>query len=448
MEENTILNCRGIQMSVQDPWDQVLKIMQKQMQKISYDTWIRTSQVMAVSENRLVLGIQDVTGVQIMRQRYSQMLIAAVREAYGRNLDVVLTNVNEPIPPEATGNVDPAGQLNSKYTFDTFVVGESNRFAHAASLAVAELPGEAYNPLFLYGGVGLGKTHLMHAIGHYLREESPEMSVLYITSERFTNEVIEAIQNRKTQELRDRLRGVDVLMVDDIQFIAGKTSTQEEFFHTFNHLHSGGKQIIISSDRPPKDIPTLEERLRSRFEWGLIADIQKPDYETRVAILRRKASTEHMEVPDEVLNFIAEKVESNIRELEGSLIRVGAKASLEQKSITLELAQQSLSSLVSARSVKRVTPEAIMQAVADYYRVDKGDMTSQRRSREIALPRQVAMYLTRELTGLSTTRIGDAFGGRDHTTVMHGCDKIAATARELPQMAKTLDDIRAAIRDR
>ena len=435
-------------MSVQDPWSRVLKLLQKQMHPISYDTWFRTIEVLSVSDSRIVLGIKDSAGVQIVRQRYNQMLSAAVREVYGRDYEVLVVNVNEPIPPETTGAVDPAGQLNSKYTFDTFVVGESNRFAHAASLAVAELPGEAYNPLFLYGGVGLGKTHLMHAIGHYLREEAPEMSVLYITSERFTNEVIEAIQNRKTQELRDRLRGVDVLMVDDIQFIAGKTSTQEEFFHTFNHLHSGGKQIIISSDRPPKDIPTLEERLRSRFEWGLIADIQKPDYETRVAILRRKASTEHMEVPDEVLSFIAEKVESNIRELEGSLIRVGAKASLERQSITLELAQQSLSSLVGSREVKRVTPEHIMQVVADYYRVEKSDLTSQRRNREIALPRQVAMYLTREITGLSTTRIGEAFGGRDHTTVMHGCDKIASSAKELPQMAKTLDDLRAAIREK
>lgn len=436
-------------MNLQDPWLKVLDKLQEQLNSISFNTWFRPLVVLSVANNRMVLGINDSTGVQVLRQRYNLMLSSAVREVFGRDYELIIVNMNEPMPPEVTG-LESGGSpdsLNPKYTFDTFVVGESNRFAHAASLAVAELPSDAYNPLFLYGGVGLGKTHLMHAIGHYLRDENRAMNIQYITSERFTNDVIEAIQTKKTQELRERLRSADVLMVDDIQFIAGKTSTQEEFFHTFNHLHASGKQIVISSDRPPKDIPTLEERLRSRFEWGLVADIQKPDYETRVAILRKKANTEHMEVPDEVLNFIAEKVDSNIRELEGSLTRVNAKAMIDNVPVSLPMAELSLSNLVGVRDAKRITPDRVMQVVADYYRVDKVDLTNQRRNREISLPRQVAMYLTRELTNLSTTRIGEAFGGRDHTTVMHGCSKIADSVKQLPHMAKTLDELREAIRD-
>ncbi|MDI9505033.1 MAG: chromosomal replication initiator protein DnaA [Bacillota bacterium] len=433
-------------MNTLDPWKRVLGLLEKQVNPISFNTWFRSIEVLSVGNLRMVLGTKDYTGVQVLRQRYFQTLSEAVREVYGQEYDLVILNVNEPIPPEITEPSTGNSDLNSRYTFDTFVVGESNRFAHAASLAVAELPGDAYNPLFLYGGVGLGKTHLMNAIGNYMEEENPSSKVLYITSERFTNEVIEAIQNRKTQELRDRLRGVDVLMVDDIQFIAGKTSTQEEFFHTFNHLHSGGKQIIISSDRPPKDISALEERLRSRFEWGLIADIQRPDFETRAAILRRKASIDHLNVPDEVITFIAEKVESNIRELEGSLIRVNAKASLAGQAITIEMAQDALKNLVTIRDMKRITPELIMEVVADYYRVEKDDLIGQRRNREITFPRQVAMYLIREMTGISTTRIGKLFGGRDHTTVLHGCDKIARELKEQSRLPSTLDDLRNEIR--
>lgn len=435
-------------MNTLDPWKRVLGLLEKQVNPISFNTWFRSIEVLSMGNHRMVLGTKDYTGVQVLRQRYFQTLSEAVREVYGQEYDLVILNVNEPIPPEITEPSTGNSDLNSRYTFDTFVVGESNRFAHAASLAVAELPGDAYNPLFLYGGVGLGKTHLMNAIGNYMEEENPSSKVLYITSERFTNEVIEAIQNRKTQELRDRLRGVDVLMVDDIQFIAGKTSTQEEFFHTFNHLHSGGKQIIISSDRPPKDISALEERLRSRFEWGLIADIQRPDFETRAAILRRKASIDHLNVPDEVITFIAEKVESNIRELEGSLIRVNAKASLAGQAITIEMAQDALKNLVTIRDMKRITPELIMEVVADYYRVEKDDLIGQRRNREITFPRQVAMYLIREMTGISTTRIGKLFGGRDHTTVLHGCDKIARELKEQSRLPSTLDDLRNEIRKR
>lgn len=438
----------------QDRWAEVLRRLEntKGISHQAFNAWFGTLIVMAEENGRLVLGTKDVNAHLVLRQRYSSIISSAVREVFGQEYEVFIVNANDPtsLNLSALGaeSVDRTDLLNPKYIFDTFVVGESNRFAHAASLAVAEIPNDAYNPLFLYGGVGLGKTHLMHAIGHHMRAENPSVKLLYITSERFTNDVIEAIQNRTTTELRDRLRNVDVLMVDDIQFIAGKTSTQEEFFHTFNHLHTGGKQIVISSDRPPKDIPTLEERLRSRFEWGLIADIQKPDYETRVAILRKKAATEHYDIPDEVLSFIAEKVESNIRELEGSLTRVNAEATVKRQRVSLELAQQSLSSLVGLRDAKRITPDLIMQAVADYYRLDRAELTSSKRHREIALPRQVAMYLCREMTSLSTTRIGDAFGGRDHTTVMHGCDKIAKESRVAPQLSKALDDLRSAIRDK
>ncbi len=434
-----------------DPWEKTLELIKQHINAVSFNTWVKPLEILAVSGNKMVLGIEDQFAVETLRMRYNSILHSAVKQAYNREYELVFVNKNEPLPPELQpGATDGAGgvsMLNLKYTFDTFVVGNSNRFAHAASLAVAELPSDAYNPLFLYGGVGLGKTHLMHAIGHYIQSENPDTKLLYITSENFTNELISAIAKKTNQALRDKLRNVDVLMVDDIQFIAGKTATQEEFFHTFNQLHGSGKQIIISSDRPPKDIPTLEERLRSRFEWGLIADIQKPDYETRLAILRRKADTEHIDVSDDVLSCIAEKVESNIRELEGSLIRINAEALLTKAPITREMAEQSLS-LIGTRDPKRITPELIMQTVAEYYHIDRSDLLSQRRNREVALPRQIAMYLTREMTPLSTTRIGDSYGGRDHTTVMHACDKISESMRANPQMLKTVESLKTAIKER
>ena len=338
--------------------------------------------------------------------------------------------------------------LNPKYTFDTFVIGNSNRFAHAASLAVAESPADAYNPLFLYGGVGLGKTHLMHAIGHYMLHENPSIKLVYITSENFTNELIKAIQNNRNTEFRERFRNVDVLMVDDIQFIAGRDSTQEEFFHTFNQLHASGKQIIISSDKPPRDIPTLEERLRSRFEWGLIADIQKPDYETRIAILRKKAQVEHIDVSDDIIAFIAEKIESNIRELEGSLTRIIAYASLSGKPLTMAVAEEALRNILSIKDPKRITPDVITQAVSDFYGLSPADIKSSKRNREIALPRQIAMYLTRDMTDLSLPRIGDAFGGRDHTTVMHACDKIGQMLSSDAELKNAIVELRKTIREK
>lgn len=436
-----------------DPWEMTLDLIKDRVNAASYTTWMKPLQILAVKNDRMVLGIADQFGVETLKKRYSGLLHNAVKQAYGREYELIFVNKNDPLPegvlPGSLDGKESTGMLNSKYTFDTFVVGNSNRFAHAASLAVAELPSDAYNPLFLYGGVGLGKTHLMHAIGHYIQSENPDAKILYITSENFTNELISAISSKTNQQLRDKLRNVDVLMVDDIQFIAGKTATQEEFFHTFNQLHGSGKQIIISSDRPPKDIPTLEERLRSRFEWGLIADIQKPDYETRLAILRRKAEDEHIDISDDVLSFIAEKVESNIRELEGSLIRVNAEAQLKgTMPITRDMAEQSLVLIMGTRDPKRITPELIMQTVADYYHIERSDMLGQRRNREISIPRQVAMYLTREMTQLSTTRIGELFGGRDHTTVMHACDKISKESRANPQTLKTIEGIKTTIKER
>ncbi len=440
-----------IQPMMPDPWERALAMLKERLNAVSFETWVKPLEIVSVRGNKMTLGIEDQFAVQALTLRYSGMIQNAVKQAYGREYELEFINTLTAIGDEAGFTAESrsrSGMLNPKYTFDTFVVGNSNRFAHAASLAVAELPTEAYNPLFLYGGVGLGKTHLMHAIGHYIQMENPDAKVLYITSESFTNELISAIAKKTNQALREKLRSVDVLMVDDIQFIAGKNATQEEFFHTFNQLHTSGKQIIISSDRPPKDIPTLEERLRSRFEWGLIADIQKPDYETRLAILRKKAMSEHIDISDEVLDVIAEKVESNIRELEGSLTRIHAESQLKGELISRAMAEQSLVAIMGARDTRRVTPELIMQVVADYYHIEHGDMTSAKRNRKVSMPRQVAMYLVRDMTQLSTTRIGDLFGGRDHTTVMHACEKVSADAKANSQMQKALESIKIAIQEK
>lgn len=317
------------------------------------------------------------------------------------------------------------GMLNPKYTFSRFIVGSSNRLAHAACSAVAEHPAHAYNPLFLYGGVGLGKTHLLHAIGNYVLDRDPEINVLYVSAEKFTNDLINAIRRQQTEEFRIRYRNIDVLLIDDIQFIAGKDATQEEFFHTFNTLHSASKQIVISSDKPPKAILTLEERLRSRFEWGLIVDVQPPDLETRTAILRAKGEQMNVPIPGEVIDFLAHKIQSNIRELEGSLNRVAAYAELNRASLTTDLAAAALAELLDNTRRKRITPEMIIQAVSNYYGVDTRVLQGRGRSRNIVIPRQVSMYLLREETECSLVDIGNLLGGRDHTTVMYGCEKIA-----------------------
>ena len=338
-----------------------------------------------------------------------------------------------------------ASTLNPKYTFETFVTGKSNQLAHAASVSVAENPGRGYNPLFLYGGVGLGKTHLMHAIGHRILASHPEMRVLYVSSEKFTNELINSIRDGHPERFRDKYRTIDVLMVDDIQFISGKTSTQEEFFHTFNALHDAGKQIILSSDRPPKEVEKLEERLRSRFEWGLITDIQAPDLETRIAILRKKAMVDQIDVPNDVMFSIANRIDTNIRELEGALTRVVAYASLTKQPVTTELVAEALKDLFPAGGEREVTLEIIQEIVASYFQIPVDDLHSKKRSRSIAFPRQIAMYLCRELTESSLPSIGQFFGGRDHTTVLHAYDKIKTEKETDDKLAKILTELVARI---
>jgi chromosomal replication initiator protein len=338
--------------------------------------------------------------------------------------DESATNSDRAVQLDFT-NTMRTGMLNPKYTFARFIVGSSNRLAHAACLAVADNPGQAYNPLFLYGGVGLGKTHLLHAIGNYVLDRDPEINVLYVSSEKFTNDLINAIRRQQTEEFRIRYRNIDVLLIDDIQFIAGKDATQEEFFHTFNALHSAAKHIVISSDKPPKAIVTLEERLRSRFEWGLICDIQPPDLETRTAILRAKGEQMNVYIPDEVFDFLAHKVQSNIRELEGSLNRVAAHADLHKTTISVEVATLALADLLGSSRRKRITPEMILNVVSEHYGVDIRTLQGRGRSRNIVIPRHVAMYLLREETDCSLIDIGNLLGGRDHTTVMHGCEKVS-----------------------
>ncbi|MBQ3223344.1 MAG: chromosomal replication initiator protein DnaA [Clostridia bacterium] len=431
-------------------WDEVLSLLHEEITGFSYDTWIAPIVLLDVEDNIVRLEVSDMFIRSNLKKRYERSILQTVKSVFGQEYETefVSPGMKQEEPRRAApARIENSFKLNPRYTFDTFVVGSNNRFASAAAAAVAEMPAEAYNPLFLYGGVGLGKTHLMHAIGHEVLRQDPDANLLYMTSEEFTNEVISAIAKKKNEELREKLRNVDVLMVDDIQFIAGKTATQEEFFHTFNQLHSMKKQIVISSDRPPREIPTLEERLRSRFEWGLVADIQKPDYETRMAILNRKAEEEHYQIDDDVIAFIAENINSNIRELEGALTRVNALADLNRTAVTLDLAREALSSLIPIRDPKRVTAELIMQVVCDATGVTMEDMVSSRRSREISEPRQMAMYLCRELTELSTTRIGAAFGKRDHTTVMHACEKIAKDAAKSADVRKRIDALKQKIKE-
>ncbi len=337
--------------------------------------------------------------------------------------------------------------LNPKYVFDSFVVGNSNRMAHAASLAVAESPAQAYNPLFLYGNSGLGKTHLMHSIGHFILDKNPDAKVLYVTSETFTIELINSIQNNKNEEFRNKYRNIDVLMIDDIQFISKKEGTQEEFFHTFNALYESNKQIIISSDRPPKEIKTLEDRLRSRFEWGLIADVQPPDYETRIAILRKKAERDHITVPDDVMAYIAKNIASNIRELEGALTRIVAFATLTNQDISIALAENSLKDIFSENASTPLTPDLIQQVVAEHYNIRVEDIQGSKKPKNIAFPRQVSMYLCRKLLDISLPKIGESFGGRDHTTVIHAITKIEKQLETDTALQKTIHQLEKEIKE-
>ena len=435
-------------------WDKAKALLREELANVSYPTWIdQPLKPVYVVDDKLALEVISEFNEKTIRARYLPMITEAISQVVGREMSVELMSVKERIAWQESQKKEEARPMqgvntfNPKATFDTFVVGSSNRFAHAASLAVAEAPGMAYNPLFLYGGVGLGKTHLMHAIGHFIQEHFPNMRMLYLPSEMFTNELVSAIQKNKNVEFRERFRNVDVLMIDDIQFIAGRDTTQEEFFNTFNALHSAGKQIIITSDRPPREIARLEERLRSRFEWGLIADIQKPDFDTRIAILRKKAENEGIEVSNEMLELIAGRVESNIRELEGSLNRVSAYAKLNGCSINADVIAHALHDIAVVRDPKRITPDLIIDCVSEYYGLGSGLLRGNSRKKEIAQARHVAVYLTREMTGLSLPRIGDAFG-RDHSTIINSCEKVAKMIEEGGEMKAVIADLKKIITEK
>lgn len=419
---------------LEEVWGNALKLIKNELTEVSFNTWLKTIEPITINDNYILLGAPNEFTKGILEARYLTLIKNAIKQITNIDFDIkflipgedISNDIGQTVASETVENNSSRSQLNPKYVFDTFVIGNSNRFAHAASLAVAEAPAKAYNPLFLYGGVGLGKTHLMHAIGHYILNQNPNANVIYVTSEKFTNELINSIRDDRNVEFRNRYRNVDVLLVDDIQFIAGKERTEEEFFHTFNELHASNKQIIISSDRPPKEIATLEDRLRSRFEWGLTADIQPPDLETRIAILRKKAKVENIEVPNDVTQYIATKIQSNIRELEGALIRIVAYSSLTNREITLELASEALKDIISNTKSREITAKLIKEITAKNLNVKVEDFNSKRRTRSISYPRQIAMYLCRELTDLSLPKIGEEFGGRDHTTVIHAYDKITS----------------------
>jgi chromosomal replication initiator protein len=444
-------------------WDQVLTLIEGKVGPHSFSTWFKPTSLKADEDRMLVIRVPAPLYVEWLPRHYSVVLAEALAEVGRPQVQLVfevepaaqptlpaptsasvsdgrpthldlppqtefVAQVRQPAPPAP---VIPGG-LNPRYTFDTFIVGPSNQFAHAACRAVAEAPSRSYNPLFIYGGVGLGKTHLMHAIGHYVVQHNPALTLTYISSERFMNEMINAVRFDRILEFRSRYRSVDVLLVDDIQFVSGKEGTQTEFFHTFNALHDAQKQIVISSDRPPHEIPALEERLRSRFEWGLIADIQPPDIETKTAILKKKAEAEAVPLPDNVAMYIASRIKSNIRELEGSLIRLLAYASLTGRPLTIELAQDVLRNVID-HDERAVTIEQIQKFVAEYYQLKLHDLKSRNNSKSVAMPRQVAMYLCKMLTHASLPEIGRSFGGKHHSTVIHSIKKVDEMRKKNPE---------------
>jgi chromosomal replication initiator protein len=428
----------------QSIWQKACQLMHAEMSDVTYSTWIeRALRPLDISGDQYVVKAETEFYHQFVVPRYSALISAALKQASGRDLRLSILTPKQATEYQNGSSMlrKPSPKLNTRYSFETFVVGSGNRFAHAASLAVAEAPADAYNPLFLYGGVGLGKTHLMHAIGHYILQQKPETRLEYVTSETFTIELVTAIQTNRNVQFREKYRSVDVLLIDDIQFIAGRDSTQEEFFHTFNALFNAGKQIIISSDRQPKEIAHLEERLRSRFLSGLIADIQRPDMDTRCAILRSKSREENLVISEEVIQMIAQNVDSNIRELEGSLTRLAAYSSLSGKSITLALAQEALKEIITEHQPHSVNCEDVLKAVSTYYDVSIEELKGPRRSRSITVPRQMSMYLSRLLTEASLPKIGEMLGGRDHSTVMHGCAKIQSLIQSAPPVKAAVADL-------
>lgn len=430
-----------------EKWNRVKTIFRENTIKIKYETWIKPMELYAVTSGEVIATHPSALALAQVMQRYRTMMDSEIKNVFGMQYDFKVLDPREVAaqPPQ-----DNLPRLNDKYTFDNFVVGSTNHFAYAASLAVAEAPSEVYNPLFIYGDVGLGKTHLMNAIGNYIQTEDPSASVMLITAETFTNELIDSIVKKKGQaELRSRMRNVDVLMVDDIQFLAKTTAAQEEFFHTFNDLHNNGKQIIMSSDRPPKEIPTIEDRLRSRFEWGLTVDIKKPDFETRMAILRKKAEADYIDelIPYEALEYIASHFDRSVRELEGALTRVSAQAKLLGRDLTMDQVIEWLTPIASQRDSRKITPELIIDFVAKRYNIEPADILSKKRNQEITAPRQIAIYICREMTDLSTTNIGKAFGDRDHTTIMHSCEKIEKLTRDDFSFKKRVEELMDLIRN-
>ena len=452
-------------LSLKQLWLAVLGELQIAMTRAHYDTWFKETSIVSEEDDVYCIGVPNAFAREWLESKYRPQVRAILQHQLGRTVDVRFLTIQsaqpdvhatshaqgrqngpQPIKGQLLQGTDrrdgTLGVLNSKYTFSTFVVGSNNRLAHAAALSVAERPGHSYNPLFVYGCSGLGKTHLMHAIGHAVIARHPKKRVAYATSEKFTNEFINSIRTQKTEEFRERYRRIDVLLVDDIQFVSGKEGTQEEFFHTFNAIHEEGKQIIISSDRPPKAIPQLEDRLRSRFEWGLIADISAPDVETRTAILRAKAEVQHVSVPPQVIDFLAQRISSNIRELEGALTRVVAYATLNTQPVTVQLAQEILQNILYNPRRQSLSPEQVVQTVARHYNVPVEQLRGKARDRQIVLPRQIAMYLMREETEAPLMRIGEALGGRDHSTVLHGCDKIEREMAENEDFRRDIGALR------
>lgn len=412
-------------------WEKIINVYKTQITKQFYESFFSGIEPVTLKRNKLILLAPNYFIKEVIENNHITNLLNIAKDQGSKNSEIqIILDLEEIADLYAdeqafSSKNNPSYSLNPKYTFDTFVIGNSNRFAHAACVAVAESPAKAYNPLFIYGGVGLGKTHLMHAIGHYIVGNNSDSKILYLSSETFTNELINSIKDDKNEAFRNKYRKVDVILVDDIQFIAGKERTQEEFFHTFNALHDANKQIIISSDRTPKEIPTLEDRLRSRFEMGLIADIQAPDFETRIAILRKKAQVENRDIPNEVMVHIAKNIKSNIRELEGALVRVIAYSDLTKKDITYELACEALKDIFQSSGSNELNSASIKEKVSQIFSIKMEDFQSKKRTRAIAYPRQIAMYLCRELTDMSLPKIGEEFGGRDHTTVIHACEKVS-----------------------
>ena len=445
--------------TIVEKWDEILELVktEHELSTISFNTWLKPLKIYEVKDNVVTILVPDgQVALSYVNKKYKlalQVIISEVAEMEDCEIHFILpedvtTPMHSPaekLPLTKSQKRAEEAHLNPKYTFDTFVVGSNNKLAQAAALAVAESPGDIYNPLFIYGGSGLGKTHLMHSIAHFIIDNNENLDVLYVTSEDFTNEVIDCIRNGNMEKLRKKYRNIDVLLVDDIQFIIGKDSTQEEFFHTFNSLHSSGKQIIISSDKPPKDMEILEERFRSRFEWGLITDISLPDYETRMAILHKKEEMDGYRIDDAVIKYIADNIKSNIRELEGAFNKVVAFAKLEQKEVSLSLAEQALKDIILPDQSKVVTTEYIIAVVAEHFSIDPSDLTGNKRSSKVVVPRQIVMYLCRELTNTSLKSIGKLLGGRDHTTVMHGIEKIEHEIQVDSNLNNTIDILKKKI---